>query len=152
MLCLKCVCDFFESIFEKCHCLGELCNDSRLYNNVYKVLTFENISWKSVSVFEICFEMLWASNYEHSTYSKSLIYFPPPLDISTLPLIDKKPYHWMWRDMHRLLYSHRRQLVGRFSNCRKGLRSFYRRQHRRIIEGLRYFYRGSLITRNCIAF
>ena len=41
----------FECIFEKCLCLGKLCNDSPLYNNVYKVLTFENISLK-VLVFE----------------------------------------------------------------------------------------------------
>ena len=44
----------FESIFEKCLHLGELCNDSRLYKNVYKVLTFENISFESVGVFERC--------------------------------------------------------------------------------------------------
>ena len=36
----------FECIFEKRLHLGELCNDSRLYKNVYKVLTFENISRK----------------------------------------------------------------------------------------------------------
>ena len=50
MLCLKCVCDCFESIFEKFLRLGELCNDSRLYKNVYKVLTFENISFLKVLV------------------------------------------------------------------------------------------------------
>ena len=48
---IKCVCVCFESIFEKCLLLGELCNDSRLYKNVYKVLTFENISFESVGVF-----------------------------------------------------------------------------------------------------
>ena len=37
------------------------------------------------------------------------------------------------------LYSHRRQPMRRFSNCRKGLRSFYKKQHRRVIEGLRSF-------------
>ena len=31
--------DVFESDFEKC-----LCNDSRLYKNAYKVLSFENVS------------------------------------------------------------------------------------------------------------
>ena len=46
----------FESIFEKCLRLGELCNDYRLYKNVYKVLTFESISFESVGVFERCFE------------------------------------------------------------------------------------------------
>ena len=30
----------FESIFEKCLRLGELCNDSRLYKSAYKMLTF----------------------------------------------------------------------------------------------------------------
>ena len=44
----------FEGIFQKCIHLGELCNDSRLYKNVYKVLTFENSSWKGM--FERCFE------------------------------------------------------------------------------------------------
>ena len=43
----------FESIFEKCLRLGELYNDSRLYKNAYKVLTFENISFESV-VFKGC--------------------------------------------------------------------------------------------------
>ena len=51
MLCLKCVCDVFESIFEKFLRLGERCNDSRLCKNAYKVLTFENISFESVGVF-----------------------------------------------------------------------------------------------------
>ena len=40
-----------ESIFEKCLCLGELCNGYHLYKNAYKVLTFENISIESVGVF-----------------------------------------------------------------------------------------------------
>ena len=44
-----CLC-LFESIFEKCLSLGKLCNDSRLYKNVYKVLTFENIPFESVGV------------------------------------------------------------------------------------------------------
>ena len=56
MPCLKCVCDVFESIFEKCLRLGELCNDSRLYKNAYKILTFENISFESVGVFERYFQ------------------------------------------------------------------------------------------------
>ena len=50
---VKCVCVCFESFFEKCLRLGEICNDSRLYKNVYKVLTFENISFESVGVFEM---------------------------------------------------------------------------------------------------
>ena len=114
----------FESTFEKCLCLGELCNDSRLYKNVYKVLTFENILWKVLVCFKDVLKFLWASNYEHSTYSKSLCFFPPPLDNVILPLVSKKPYHWMWRDMRGSSYSHRRQLVGCFSNFHKGLRSF----------------------------
>ena len=57
MLCLKCVCDSFESIFVKCLRLGELFNDSRLYKNAYKVLTFENILFESVGVFERCLKM-----------------------------------------------------------------------------------------------
>ena len=43
----------FECIFEKRLSLGELCNDSRLYKNAYKVLTFENISLESVGVLEM---------------------------------------------------------------------------------------------------
>ena len=39
-----------ECIFEKCLHFGELCNDSCLYKNVYKVLTFENVSIESVGV------------------------------------------------------------------------------------------------------
>ena len=50
MLCLKCVCDGFEIIFENCLRLGELRNDSGLYKNVYKVFTFENI-FESVGMF-----------------------------------------------------------------------------------------------------
>ena len=86
----------FESIFEKCLCLGEIYNDSRLYKNVYKVLTFENISWKSVGVFEICFEM-FVSKQLRAFYllKKSVCSFPPPLDSVILPLISKKPYYWM---------------------------------------------------------
>ena len=39
--CLKvCFLVGFESIFEKRLYLGKLCNDSRLYKNVYKVLGF----------------------------------------------------------------------------------------------------------------
>ena len=87
----------FESIFEKSLRLGELCNDSRLYKDVYKVLTFENISFESVGVFERCFEngCEQASHYEHPTYSKGLCSFPPPLDVVILPLIDKNPHRWM---------------------------------------------------------
>ena len=48
----------FESIFEKCLHLGELCNDSRLYKNVYNVFTFENISFESVGVFENVLKMV----------------------------------------------------------------------------------------------
>ena len=50
MLYLKRVCDFFESIFEKCLRLGELCNDSRLYKNVYKVLVLKIVQR------DVCFE------------------------------------------------------------------------------------------------
>ena len=86
----------FESIFEKCLHLGELCNDSRLYKNVCKVLTFENISFESVGVFGRCFE----DGCEQATMNilptqKGLSSFPPPLDVVILPLIDKNPYHWM---------------------------------------------------------
>ena len=42
----------FESMFEKRLHLGELCNDSRLYKNAYQVLTFGNISFEGVGVFE----------------------------------------------------------------------------------------------------
>ena len=45
----------FESVFEKCICLGELCNDSHLYKNVYKVLSFgKYFMFESVGVFERC--------------------------------------------------------------------------------------------------
>ena len=47
----------FESIFEKFLHLGEICNDTRLYNNAYKVLIFENISLESVGVFERCLKI-----------------------------------------------------------------------------------------------
>ena len=44
-------------IFLKRLCYAKLYNDSRLYKNAYKVLTFENIScFKSIGVFERCFE------------------------------------------------------------------------------------------------
>ena len=49
------MCDF-EITFEKCLRLCELYNDSRLYKNAYKVLTFENISFESVGVFGRCFD------------------------------------------------------------------------------------------------
>ena len=86
----------FEIIFEKCLCLGELCNDSRSGENVYKVLTFENISFEIVGVFEICFVLkcLQAINYKCSTYLKeSICSFPPPLDSAFLPLVSRNPYH-----------------------------------------------------------
>ena len=44
----------FESIFEKRLRLGKLCNDSRLYKNVYKVFDFLKIFHESIGVFEIC--------------------------------------------------------------------------------------------------
>ena len=47
----SCFCMVLESIWKRCHRLGKLCNDSRLYKNAYKVLDFfENIS---------CFESVW---------------------------------------------------------------------------------------------
>ena len=45
----------FESIFEIFFCWGELYNDSRFGENVYKVLTFKIISWKVLVCFERCF-------------------------------------------------------------------------------------------------
>ena len=119
------------------------------------MLTYENNSWKCWCV-ERCFVLkcLWERNYECSTYSKGSVYsFPPPLDNVILPLICKKPYHWMWRGRRGSSYSHRRQLVRRFRNFCKGLRSFYRRQHWRIIEGLwsldlRVFAKDSLLSRD----
>ena len=72
----------FESIFEKCHRLGELYNDSRLYENVYKVLTFENISCFKVLV---CFlKDVLKNDYEQVTKNvlpaqKSFVHFLFPL-------------------------------------------------------------------------
>ena len=60
ILYLKCVDDcFLRVFFEKCLRLGDLCNDSRLYKNAYKVLTFENISFESVGVFEMMLFLKW---------------------------------------------------------------------------------------------
>ena len=49
----------FESIFEKFLCLGELCNDSRLYKNAYKVFDFLKIFHvlKVFSIFEKMFNL-----------------------------------------------------------------------------------------------
>ena len=68
----------FESIFEKCLHLGELCKDSRLYKNVYKVLDFLKIFHvlKVFGVFEkmFCFEDEQATK-NVSTYSKVFVLF-----------------------------------------------------------------------------
>ena len=72
----------FESIFEKCHRLGELYNDSRLYENVYKVLTFENISCLKILV---CFlKDVLKNDCEQATKNvlptqKSFVHFSLPL-------------------------------------------------------------------------
>ena len=42
----------FESIFEMRLRLGKLCNDSRLYKNVYKVLDFWKYFIESVGAFK----------------------------------------------------------------------------------------------------
>ena len=60
----------FESIFEKCLRLGELCNNSHLYKNAYKVLTFENISFENVSVFERCFKDVFVKCVFESDFEK----------------------------------------------------------------------------------
>ena len=74
------------------------CNDSRIVENVYKMFVFEkcfeNSCFESVRCKD-CF-ILCASNYEQSTYSKSLCSFPPSLDSVILPLVGEKLYHWMW--------------------------------------------------------
>ena len=51
MLCLKYVSSGFLKVFWKRLCFDKLYNDSRLYNNVYKVLSF----WKYF-IFGKCFE------------------------------------------------------------------------------------------------
>ena len=59
-----------------------------------KCLTFANVSIESVGVKRF-FSCEQARNYEHPTYSRGLCSFPPPLDVSILPLIDKEPHRWM---------------------------------------------------------
>ena len=101
---------------------------------------------KVLVCFKRCFEKFVSKKlWTFYLLKRSLCSFPPPLDSAILPLIGKKFYYWMWRDGCGSLYSHRRQPMRRFSNCRDGLRSFYRRQHRRVIEGLRSCIRGSLL-------
>ena len=70
-------------------------------------------------------------------------YFPLPLDSVILPLVSRKPYHWMCEEQARVIVQSQRKLVGRFSNCRKGIRSFTEgniegasRDYELIIKGL----------------
>ena len=86
----------FESIFEKRLRLGKLCNDSRLYKNVYKVLDF----WKYLMESVGAFEKVFVFEDEQATrkillYSKVFCSFLSSFDITILPLIGKKPYLWM---------------------------------------------------------
>ena len=86
----------FESIFEKRIRLGKLCNDSRLYNNVYKVLEFWKYFMESVGALEKVFVF----EDEKATrnilpYSKAFCSFLSSFSIAILPLIGKKPYLWM---------------------------------------------------------
>ena len=66
----------FESIFEKCLHLGKLCNDSRLYKNVYKVLDFWKYFMESVGAFEKVFVLEDEQETRNvSTYSKVFVIF-----------------------------------------------------------------------------
>ena len=66
----------FESIFEKLLRLGKLCNDSRLYKNVYKVLDFWKYFMKSVGAFKKVFMFEDEKATKNvSTYSKFFVLF-----------------------------------------------------------------------------
>ena len=65
---------------------------SRIVENVYKIFIWK-VFWKYEVLKGFC---LWASNYDQSTYSKSLCSFPTPLDSAILHLVGKEPYYWMW--------------------------------------------------------
>ena len=73
---------FLKVILKRC-----LCDDSRLYKNAYKVLSFENVSNESVGV-KMFFVVSKRVTKSEPTYSKGLrCSFPPPLDVAILPLI-----------------------------------------------------------------
>ena len=135
---MLCVC-MFEKYFEKCLSAPIFVMILVSLRTHTKCL-FLKIFQKSVCVKRDIF--LWASDYELSTYSKSLSrYFTFPLDSAILPLLSRKPYHWMFDGHARVIIQSQRKLVGLFKNCGKGLRSFYRSNIERVIEGLWSFNR-----------
>ena len=72
---MRCV---FEKVF--------LCNDSHLYKNAYKVFSFENVSkWKCECIKCFCYEQVTKINLP--TQKVLDVFFHPPLDVATLPLI-----------------------------------------------------------------
>ena len=124
MLYLKCVwvwCKF--EIFWKRLCLGKLCNDSRLYKNVYKVLVLKNSSMRCL-FFWRCVESLSMKMVLICEQATTSVLPTQKVFVLFLLFYMLLSYHWLVRSPIigcegtgvGQSYSHRRQPMGRFSN------------------------------------
>ena len=71
--------------------MQQFCNDSRIVENVYKMFVLTNVL-KMLGANGFVYEQAITSNIPTQ---RSLCFFPPHLDSSTLPLFGREPYHCM---------------------------------------------------------
>ena len=127
-----------------------LCNDSRLYKNMYKVFCLLKKCFK-VMLWVYKMILLWASEQLGAFYllKRSLVFFSSSFRCGYLTIVlVRSPIIGCEGTGAGRLYSHRRQPMECFSNVVLETRSFTEGN----IEGHRgttIFYRGSLLKRPC---
>ena len=113
----------FGKYFEKMPLCRKLYNDSCIVENAYKVF----LSLKIFRKESVCVRNLFYEQATTSCLPTRMIFVLLLFSFrQCYPTINRYvALSWnVLRDKHGSSYNHRRQLVNRFSNCRKGLISF----------------------------
>ena len=74
-----------------------------LVENAYKVFVFENISEKKCFVWKMFWNVREQAIKNYLPTQKSFVFFSLPLDSAILPLVNRKPYHWMFEGQARVI-------------------------------------------------